>query len=154
MFMKSFIILGGAASLFMAAAPADAQSRRAYCDDYARRSSYHHADAGNVVGGAVAGAALGGVVGAITGNGHASNIATGVAVGGVTGGVVGAASQGRYDGGNYDEIFARCMDRGNFISARPVRYSRAVEWCASRHRSYNPDTGTYITLSGRARHCP
>ena len=154
MLMKSLIILGGVASLFMASVPADAQSRRAYCDDYARRSSYHQADAGNVVGGAVAGAALGGVVGAITGNGHASNIATGVAVGGVTGGVVGAASQSRYDGGNYDEVFARCMNQGNFVSARPVRYSRSAQRCASRHRSYDPSTGTYMTSSGRVRHCP
>lgn len=35
-----------------------------------------------------------------------------------------------------------------------VRDRRAVEYCLSRYRSYNPDTGYYLSSSGQYRRCP
>ena len=32
-------------------------------------------------------------------------------------------------------------------------YSRHVEWCLDRYRSYNPRTDTYVTYGGRHKHC-
>jgi uncharacterized protein YcfJ len=156
MFKKSILILGTVAAIALTASQAQAQSRRAYCDDYARRVAYRQGgDAGNVVGGAVGGAVLGGILGAVTGQGHGSNVATGAAIGGVAGGALGAAStQGHYDQGAYDDAFARCMNQGYRAYDRPVRYDRGVQYCISRYRSYNPDTGLYLSASGRWRRCP
>lgn len=158
MLKKTLIILGGVASLMLANSAANAQSygNRAYCDDYARRVAYRGGDPNAVVGGAVTGAILGGAFGAITGQGHASNIGTGVAVGGVTGGVLGAAgSNGHISQRAYDGAYWDCMNRSKFRSIhRPIRYSRNRDWCSSRYGSYNPDTGLYMSTSGRYRHCP
>ena len=157
MIMKSLIIIGGLTSLMLAAPAADAQGygRRAQCDDYARRVAFRQGDPGAVVGGVVGGAVLGGIVGAVTGQGHASNVGTGAAIGGVTGGVLGAAgSQGHIDRGAYDEAFYRCMNQGQRIYDRPMHRPRAIDYCISRYRSYDPTTGMYVTASGRYRHCP
>ena len=168
MIKKSIIVLSALAGL-AAAIPmvpaAEAQSRRAYCDDYARRQAYRDGgDAGQVVGGAIGGAALGGIVGAVTGQGHASNVGTGAAIGGVTGGVLGATAGNHYDRGAYDDAFSRCMDRGGRVygsgyydnGARPYhrRGNAAIQYCVDRYRSYNPDTGLYLSTSGAYRHCP
>ena len=43
---------------------------------------------------------------------------------------------------------------GGAIIADQARRSNAVEYCMSRFRSYNPDTGTYFTSRGEERPCP
>ena len=43
---------------------------------------------------------------------------------------------------------------GGAIIADQARRSNAVEYCMSRFRSYNPNTGTYITSRGEERPCP
>ncbi len=158
MIKKTAIVVGGVAAFILANAPAHAQSygSRGYCEDYARQASYRDGNSNAVVGGVVTGAVLGGVVGAITGQSHASNIATGAAVGGVTGGVLGSAgSQGRYDKRAYEQAYWNCMDRSQYrMHNRRVGFSANVNWCASRYRSYNPDTGLYLSTSGQYRHCP
>ena len=79
----------------------------------------------------------------------------GVAVGGVTGGVLGAAgSQDHFSQRTYDQVYWNCINRSRFRAYdRPIRYSRNRDWCSSRYRSYNPDTGLYMSSSGRYRHC-
>ena len=162
MLKKTIMLAGTVASLVIVSANADAQAfgRRGYCEDYARRVAYRsgdtNSDANRVVGSAVTGAILGGAVGALTGNGHASNIGTGIAVGGVTGGLVGASTPGhRYNRGAFDQAFWNCMHQSNFRTYdQPVRYSRGVQFCASRYQSYDPATGLYLSSSGRYRHCP
>ena len=160
MFKKSLIIVGCVAAGLLTASTANAQSygKRGYCDDYARRVSYRGGDgnADRVVGGALTGAILGGAFGAITGNGQGSNIGTGVAVGGVTGGLIGAgALHGRFNRRSYDRAYWSCMNQSDFRGyGRPARYSRDVEYCISRFRSYNPNTGVYLSNSGRYVQCP
>ena len=43
---------------------------------------------------------------------------------------------------------------GGAIIADQARRSNAEEYCMSRFRSYNPNTGTYITSRGEERPCP
>jgi hypothetical protein len=43
---------------------------------------------------------------------------------------------------------------GAAIIADQARRSNAEEYCMSRFRSYNPNTGTYITSRGEERPCP
>jgi BA14K-like protein len=43
---------------------------------------------------------------------------------------------------------------GGAIIADQARRSNAVEYCMSRFRSYNPNTGTYFTSRGEERPCP
>jgi hypothetical protein len=43
---------------------------------------------------------------------------------------------------------------GGAIIADQARRNNAVEYCMSRFRSYNPETGTYITSRGEERPCP
>lgn len=157
MVFKSIIIIGSLASLVLAAPVATAQgnSRRAYCDDYARRVAYREGDPGAVVGGVVGGAVLGGLIGAVTGQGHASNVGTGAAIGGVTGGVLGAAGSHQHiDRRAYNEAYWQCVNQSQRVYDRPIHNSRQVEYCISRYRSYNPNTGLYLSSSGNYRHCP
>jgi hypothetical protein len=70
----------------------------------------------------------------------------------------------------YNEAYAECMDRERVVYAPRVRervvvQRRAVgarvavgsdEWmayCQAKYRSFDPDTGTYVTLSGRTVPC-
>jgi F0F1-type ATP synthase membrane subunit c/vacuolar-type H+-ATPase subunit K len=43
---------------------------------------------------------------------------------------------------------------GGAIIADQARRNSAVEYCMSRFRSYNPETGTYFTSRGEERPCP
>jgi hypothetical protein len=43
---------------------------------------------------------------------------------------------------------------GAGIAADAARRQDAVEYCMRRFRSYNPDTGTYISAGGIERPCP
>jgi hypothetical protein len=43
---------------------------------------------------------------------------------------------------------------GGAIIADQARRNSAVEYCMSRFRSYNPNTGTYISSRGEERPCP
>ena len=43
---------------------------------------------------------------------------------------------------------------GGAIIADQARRSSAVEYCMQRFRSYNPETGTYISSRGEERPCP
>ena len=55
----------------------------------------------------------------------------------------------------YNQVYWNCINRSGFRAYdRPIRYSRNRDWCSSRYRSYNPDTGLYMSSSGRYRHCP
>lgn len=169
MLKKSLLVVGTLATLVLNGSIAEARSYRASCDAYAKRIAYRQGggDGANVVGGVVGGAVAGGIVGGIVGNGQGNSIGTGALIGGVTGGALGAASGDgrRYDRYAYEEAYSQCMnDRGRtYISqdqprsrsySRQRYNSRDVQYCSQRYRSYNPDTGTYLSSSGQYRPCP
>jgi hypothetical protein len=43
---------------------------------------------------------------------------------------------------------------GSAIQQQQQQYSNAIAWCASRYRSYDPRTQTYIGYNGRVYRCP
>jgi uncharacterized protein YcfJ len=155
--IAKILMAASALAVLMTAAPegAQAQSRSERCEDYAYRVAYRETSRDRRVGeGAVAGAVTGGVLGAILGKGKGKNIVGGAIAGTAAGAVLGSASgrDGYIDRRAYRSAYRDCMNR-----SRPVRvraYSDEVEYCLSRFRSYNPDTGLYRTYDGRLRPCP
>jgi BA14K-like protein len=77
------------------------------------------------------------------------------------------AQRGRGRGGNYyrgrgrgyggaavGAGIAAGIIGGAIIADQARRNNSAVEYCMSRFRSYNPETGTYFTSRGEERPCP
>ena len=141
---------------------ASAQSANVYCDSVARDYAHAHAHGGGeVIGGAIGGAVTGAILGGIIGGKKGAG--TGAAIGGGVGAVGGAANQsGRWQA-LYHHAFNDCMAReahstGSVpaagYAAGPVPGS--PEWhdyCASRYRSFNPQTGMFLSYSGEYKPC-
>jgi hypothetical protein len=93
-------------------------------------------------------------------------VGTGALIGGVTGGALGAAdNRGHFDHRAYQYAFSRCMNGANRwqgnqyvdqpIYRHPMRHrDRAVEYCMARYRSYDPQSGMYLSYQGDYRPCP
>jgi hypothetical protein len=129
---------------------ATAQSAR-YCNDYA-----HDYAARNAVGtGLIGGAAIGALGGAVIGGMFAGSagVGTGAAIGGGLGAAAGAHSPYSYRA-LYNAGYRRCM-RGRTVSyGRPAPWTPAwYDYCSARYRSFNPDTGKYLTYGGTYRTC-
>jgi uncharacterized protein YcfJ len=144
-------------AMLFAAAPnaAQAQSLRDRCEDYAYRIAYREGSRDSRIGeSAVGGAVVGGVLGAILGEGKGENIVGGAIAGTAAGTLLGAAgSRHAYlDRRAYRRAYSDCINRNRVVRVR--RYDDAVEYCLSRYRSYNPDTGYYRTYAGTYRRCP
>jgi uncharacterized protein YcfJ len=153
-----FMIAAGALAMLFTAAPiqAQAQSLGAKCEDYAYRVAYRSGSRDRNIGqGAVSGAVVGGVLGAILGKGKGKNIVGGAIAGTAAGAVLGSAgSRGGYvDRRAYNRAYNDCIDRNRVVRVRRAS-NDDVEYCLSRFRSYNPDTGYYRTYSGELRRCP
>jgi uncharacterized protein YcfJ len=155
MFAK-FMIATGALAMLAATAPAEAASRADRCEDYAYRQAWRSGNPDAVGQGAVTGAIAGGVLGAILGKGRGRNIVGGAIVGTAAGAALGAGHSG--DGyisrRAYRIAYRDCMNRGNVVTYRSQYRDDAVQYCMDKYQSYNPDTGLYLTYSGRYRHCP
>lgn len=138
-----------------------AQASR-YCDREARdvADSRHRPGEAAVVSG-LGSAAVGAIIGGIIGGGNGAG--KGAAIGGVSGamgGVIGTSAKWRK---TYNRAYARCMDEHR----QPARYQQPapvyhappqgsqewLEYCASKYRSFDPQTGMYLAHSGRYRPC-
>lgn len=144
----TLICLGAMA--FATGAQAQSQS---YCDSYARDYAKRVSDGREVLGGAALGAIGGAVIGGIVGGGRGAG--TGAAIGGGTGAVAGAATHaGRYQEA-YNYAYHNCMStQVRHGGARP--HPGSPDWhayCASKYRSYRPETGMFRTYSGEWRYC-
>jgi hypothetical protein len=147
----------GAVGLLLAVGATDASAQSAYCDgvarDYASRNTHGGGDVvGGAIGGAVTGAIIGGIVGGKRGAG------TGAAIGGGVGAMGGAANQSQRWQSLYHYAYNDCMAR----SARgPVQtYGSPEPWtpewydyCHSKYRSFNPETGMFLAYSGEYKLC-
>jgi uncharacterized protein YcfJ len=151
-----FTMAAGALAMLLSAVPTQvqAQSLSARCEDYAYRVAYRRGSGDAVGQGAVTGAFAGGVLGAILGRGKGRNIVGGAVAGTAAGALLGAAgSRGGYVNRRaYQRAYNDCIDRNRIMPVR--RYNDDVEYCLSRFRSYNPETGMYRTYSGQYRSCP
>ncbi|CAN5557201.1 hypothetical protein BH10PSE7_BH10PSE7_41880 [soil metagenome] len=151
-------VAGLAAALAAASfvTPAAAQSR-GYCDRYARDVADDNANAGDVLAGTIGGALTGALIGGAIG--HGKGAGQGAIIGGVGGTVLGGAGAQAKWRNIYDRAYFDCMSQQR---AQPVyggggRFkpgSRA--WfaaCSDRYRSFNPDTGLYLSSEGGWRPC-
>lgn len=145
-----------AASLGTYIQSASAQSRH-YCDRQARAYASDHANGAGVVGGAVGGAVTGAIIGSIIDGGKGAG--RGAAIGGGLGAVGGAVHESKAWRSAYNRAYHRCM-AANHQAPAQARYDRPEPWsdewydyCADKYRSFNPDTGRYLTYSGRYRLC-
>jgi uncharacterized protein YcfJ len=156
MLNRTFFAIGTFAMLATTqVVPSQAASRQ-QCEDYAYRAAYRKGPrTGDVLTGTATGAVAGGALGAILGKGRGRNIGKGALIGGVAGTVLGATSgrAGSIDRRVYDRAYADCIDASP-IYRRSNRVSDDEQYCMDKYRSYNPDTGTYLTYAGEYRQCP
>lgn len=149
---KTLAALGLSAALLCAAgAPAQARSS-SYCDGYARDYANRTTHAGeSVVGSAVTGAIGGAVLGGIFGG--KNDVGKGALIGAGVGTTAGAVSSSARWRRNYDYAFDRCMSSGA-AAGRPTPGSEEwYDYCEAKYRSFDPDTGMYLSTSGRWRPC-
>ncbi len=157
-----FINRAAMATILLAAATtvgtstADARSAQ-YCDGKARAYANRHADGSGFVGSAIGGAITGAIIGGIVDGGKGAG--RGAAIGGGIGAVGGAIHESQAWQSAYNHAYRRCMQASH---RQPVGagYGRPEPWtdawynyCASKYRSFNPETGRYRTYSGKYRLC-
>jgi BA14K-like protein/YMGG-like Gly-zipper len=146
-------MLGLSAGLVLAAMSTPAAARSsAECDAYARDYADHYTRAGeNVVGGAVAGAIGGALLGGIISDKPGKGALIGAGVG-TAAGAVNSSARWR---DNYDYAFHRCMSSSRTAAARGPEPG-SPEWydyCEDRYRSFNPETGMFLSTSGAWKPC-
>ncbi len=148
------IVLAAAAAA--GTSTADASTAR-YCDSEARAYANRHADGSGFVGGAVGGAITGAIIGGIVDGGKGAG--RGAAIGGGVGAVGGAIHESQAWQSAYNHAYRRCMQAAQRQPAdagygRPEPWTDAwYDYCASKYRSFNPETGRYRTYSGKYRLC-
>jgi hypothetical protein len=151
-----------AVALLLAIGTTGASAQSAYCDSIARNYASQHAHGGEVIGGAIGGAVTGAILGGIIGGKRGAG--TGAAIGGGVGAMGGAANQSNRWQSLYHHAYSDCMAREAHVpvGGPPVGYSDeglepwTDEWydyCESRYRSFNPETGMFLAYSGEYRLC-
>lgn len=160
--LKTRILSAASAALLLGfgATGAGAQSASQYCDSVARDYASQHARGGEVIGGAVGGAVTGAILGGIFGGKKGAG--TGAAIGGGVGALGGAANQSQRWQSLYHYAFSDCMAREAQGPAGPAPvYAGGLEpwtdewydYCASKYRSFNPQTGMFLAYSGEYKPC-
>ena len=146
------LALALAATLVCGSASGVMARSSAYCDDYARDFANQNSNAGeNIVGGAVAGAIGGALLGGIIGGkkkvGKGALIGTGV---GTAAGAVNSSAQWQ---GDYNYAFNRCMSSGSARNGPAPGSPAWYNYCEAKYRSFDPETGMYLSSSGNWKPC-
>jgi hypothetical protein len=144
-------VLALAAVLFFATASTGLAARSsAYCDAYARDFADRNTHAGeNVVGSAVAGAIGGALLGGIISDKPGKGALIGAGVG-TAAGAVGSSARWR---DNYDYAFHRCMSSGATAGRLAPGSPEWYDYCEAKYRSFDPDTGMFLSNSGEWKPC-
>lgn len=145
-------LVGALALCAVAAVTAEASAQHARCDAYARDVANARTPAGeNIVGGAAIGAVGGAIIGGIVGGGRGA--ATGAAIGGGAGAFGGAGRSSVQWDRTYRRAYRRCMNRRARGGAPRPWTAAWVDYCSSKYRTFNPDTGYYFYEPGKQRFC-
>jgi hypothetical protein len=133
-----------------AATPEVLAGSPAYCDAYARDYANHHTRAGqsivgSAVAGAIGGALLGGIISDKPGKGAAIGAGVGTAAGALN-------SSARWQD-NYAYAYRRCMSTDNVAHRLRPGSEAWYEYCEEKYRSFDPDTGMYLSNSGYWKPC-
>ncbi len=148
-----------AAALLLTATTGSAVAQSpAACDAYARDFATQHVPGGGeVVGNAIGGAVTGAIIGGIIGGGKGAG--KGAAIGGGVGAFTGAANASHRWNAVYHQAFNECM-AGAYGNPHPVYAGAPEPWtpewyqyCSAKYRSFNPQTGQYLTYSGAYKLC-
>jgi hypothetical protein len=145
------ISTAGAVALLLALGTTGASAQSAYCDSVARNYASQHAHGGEVIGGAIGGAVTGAILGGIIGGKKGA---------GTVGAVGGAANQSQRWQSLYHYAFNDCMARQAGGPGPAPVYGAPEPWtdawydyCYSKYRSFNPQTGMFLAYSGEYRLC-
>jgi hypothetical protein len=146
MFALAATLICGSASGALARSPE-------YCDDYARDFADQNSNAGeNVVGSALAGAIGGAVLGGIIG-GKKKSVGKGALIGAGVGTAAGAVNSSAQWQQDYNYAFRRCMDSGPAGNRPRPGTADWYDYCEAKYRSFDPDTGMYLSSSGGWKPC-
>jgi hypothetical protein len=136
--------LAGAASSAAEARSSD------YCDAYARDYANRHTRAGeNIVGSAIAGAIGGAVLGEI----FSDKPGRGAAIGAGVGTAAGAVNSSARWQDNYHYAFRRCMSSNASARGPEPGSDEWYDYCEAKYRSFDPDTGMYMSNAGYWKPC-
>ncbi len=153
--MLTRVLVPAAIALSLAAGVPSAKAQSpAECDAYARGYANRQANPpGDVLGGALGGAVTGAILGGIFGGGKGAG--QGAAIGGGIGAFGGAAHASNDWHGAYQWAFDDCMMSGAQEAAyAPAQGSPAwYRYCAAKYRSFNPETGRFLSNSGEWKVC-
>ncbi len=150
-----FSTIAGAALISLAMAGTAAAQSHAACDAYARDYAKQVSSGAEVIGGAAIGAGIGAVAGAIIG-GNSRGAGTGALIGGGTGAVAGAATHSQRYKEAYNYAYYNCMNQRAAVPASGGMQPWTPAWyqyCSSKYKSFNAQTGYYTTYSGQQKFC-
>lgn len=146
--------IAGAALVSLSMAGTAAAQSHGACDAYAKDYAKSVSDGREVIGGAAVGAIGGAIIGGIIGGSKGAG--TGALIGGGTGGVAGAATHGQRYKDAYNYAYYNCMNQktaqpasGGMQPWTPAWY----QYCSSKYKSFNQNTGYYTTYGGEQRFC-
>ena len=143
---------------FVATATAQSQAVQDQCDGDARRMADSQKDtAGNVVGGAITGAVGGALIGAIAGKNKVDN---GAAIGAGVGAVGGLAHNSSKWKKHYNKAYKECITKAMAVPPPPPPPPKPVtgtpawyDYCRAKYRSFNSQTGLYLSTDGTYKPC-
>jgi hypothetical protein len=139
----------GAATATFAASPA-------YCDAEARRYANAYTNTGgNIVGGAATGAIGGAILGGIFGGNN--KVGKGALIGAGVGTAAGAMGSAATWRDNYDHAYYNCMAAAQpayrSVGGPPPGTDAWYAYCSAKYRSFNPDTGMFLSNAGYWKPC-
>ncbi|MFO1088562.1 MAG: BA14K family protein [Hyphomicrobiales bacterium] len=156
------LVLAATLAATLVGAGGEAFAQQAQCDNYARNYASSTVRGQDVAGGAIAGAIGGALIGGIAGGGRGAG--TGALIGTGVGAVGGAVNNEARWRQVYWAAYNDCMSRS---APAPAYYGGGggggyapepwtQEWynyCRSKYRSFNPQTGKYLASSGQYKMC-
>lgn len=129
----------------------------AYCDQRAHDYASRHTRGKGTVGGALVGGTFGAIVGKVLGGNKGAGV--GALVGGTTGAVVGTDHEDKRYAALYDQAYQDCLERAGYRE-QPVYAEGPEPWtnewyeyCSAKYRSFNAETGEFMSYSGEYKFC-
>ena len=134
-----------------------AQANEQYCDERAHQYASRHTRGRGTVGGALVGGSVGAIIGKVVGGGTGAGV--GALVGGSTGAIIGTDRENRRYEALYHDAYNHCMDQASYRQ-QPARATGPEPWtdewyhyCRAKYRSFNDETGEFLSYSGEYKFC-
>ncbi len=165
---RAIKILGAAtvvavSAAFIGGTSTSAKADERYCDEQAHEYASHHTRGKGTVGGALVGGTVGAIIGKVVGGGTGAGV--GALVGGSTGAIVGTDREKRRYEALYNQAYTDCIEEVSYRQDTQRRQPQVQagyyepwsdEWydyCEAKYRSFNPQTGEFLSYSGEYKMC-